>query len=46
MARWKQVIGDGLRSRKDERRATGVEVGVCALSRMLELGRLISVRIA
>jgi hypothetical protein len=46
IARWKQVIGDGLRSRKDERRATGVEVAVHALNRMLELGRPISVRIA
>ena len=46
MARWKQVIGDGLRSRKDERRATEVDVGVYALNRMLELGRPISVRIA
>ena len=46
IARWKQVIGDGLRSRKDERRATEVDVGVYALNRMLELGRPISVRIA
>ena len=46
IARWKQVIGDGLRSHKDERRATEVDVGVHALNRMLELGRPISVRIA
>jgi hypothetical protein len=46
VARWKQVIGDGLRSRRDERRATEVDVGVYALNRMLELGRPISVRIA
>ena len=46
IARWKQVIGDGLRSRRDERRATEVEVGAYALNRMLELGRPISVRIA
>ncbi|MDQ2762845.1 MAG: IS5 family transposase [Pseudomonadota bacterium] len=46
IARWKQVIGDGLRSRKDERRATEVDVGVYALNRMLEFGRPISVRIA
>ena len=46
MARWKQVIGDGLRSHKDERRAAEVEVGVYALNRMLEFGRPISVRIA
>lgn len=43
---WKQVIGDGLRSRKDECRATEVEVAVHALNRMLDLGRPISVRIA
>jgi len=46
IARWKQVIGDGLRSRKDERRVTEVNVGVYALNRMLGLGRPISVRIA
>ncbi len=46
VGRWKQMIGDGLRSRKDERRATEVEVAVHALNRMLELGRPISVRIA
>ena len=40
------MIGDGLRSRRDERRATEVEVGAYALNRMLELGRPISVRIA
>ena len=46
IGRFKQVIGDGLRSRKDERRATEVNVAVHALNRMLELGRPISVRIA
>jgi len=46
VARWKQVIGDRLRSHTDERRANEVEVGVYALNRMLELGRPISVRIA
>jgi hypothetical protein len=46
IGRWKQVIGDGLRSRKDERRATEVAVAVHALNRMLELGRPIYVRIA
>ena len=46
VARWKQVIGNGLRSRKDERRATESEIAVHALNRMLELGRPISVRIA
>ena len=38
--------GDGVRLRRDERRATEVDVGVYALNRMLELGRPISVRIA
>jgi hypothetical protein len=46
IGRWKQVIGDGLRSRKDERRATEVAVAVHALNRMLEQGRPINVRIA
>jgi hypothetical protein len=46
IARFKQVIGDGLRSRTDRRRATEVNVAVHALNRMLELGRPISVRIA
>ena len=44
--RFKQVIGDRLHSRTDERRATEVGVAVHALNRMLELGRPISVRIA
>jgi len=46
IGRFKQVIGDGLRSRTDQRRATEVNVAVHALNRMLELGRPISVRIA
>ncbi len=46
MARFKQVIGDGLRSHTDERRATEVEVAVHVLNRMLELGRPNSIRIA
>ncbi len=46
MGRFKGVIGDGLRSRTDRRRATEVEVAVHALDRMLELGRPASVRIA
>jgi len=45
IGRFKQVIGDGLRSRTDERRATKVDVAVHVLNRMLELGRPISVRI-
>ena len=44
IGRWKQVIGGGLRSRVDERRATEVAVAVRALNHMLELGRPIYVR--
>ena len=46
IGRFKGVIGDGLRSRTDQRRATEVGVAVHALNRMLELGRPESVRIA
>jgi hypothetical protein len=46
IGRYKQVIGDGLRSRKDRRRTTEVAVAVHVLNRMLELGRPNSVRIA
>ena len=46
IGRFKQVIGDGLRCRTDQRRATEVNVAVRALNRMLELGRPVSVRIA
>jgi IS5 family transposase len=46
ISRYKRVIGDGLHSRTDRRRATEVNVGVHALNRMLELGRPESVRIA
>ena len=46
IARFKRVIGDGLRARTDERRATEVNVAVRALNRMMELGRPESVRIA
>jgi len=42
---WKQVIGNGLRSRTDERRATEMRVAH-ALNRMLELGRPSYVRVA
>jgi hypothetical protein len=45
IGRWKQVIGDGLRSRMDERRVTAVNVAVDVLNRMLELGRPNYVRI-
>jgi hypothetical protein len=46
IGRFKQVIGDKLRSRTDQRQATEVDVAVHALNRMLELGRPIAVRIA
>jgi Transposase DDE domain len=46
ISRYKRVIGDGLRSRTDRRRAVEVNVGVHALNRMLELGRPKYVRIA
>jgi hypothetical protein len=45
IGRYKQVIGDGLRFHKDERRTTEVGVAVHVLNRMLEMGRPISVRI-
>jgi hypothetical protein len=46
IGRFKRVIGDGLRSRTDQRRATEMNVAVQVLNRMLELGRPESVRIA
>jgi hypothetical protein len=46
IGRWKQVIGEGLRARADERRATEVNVAVHALDRMLESGRPNYVRVA
>src|SRR4051794_39994068 len=46
IGRFKQVIGDGLRSRTDDRRATEVDVAVGALNRMMELGRPNYVRTA
>ncbi|HKO24243.1 MAG TPA: hypothetical protein VJY65_05815 [Chloroflexota bacterium] len=45
IGRWKQVVGDGLRTRTDERRATEMNVAVHALNRMLEFGRPNYVRI-
>ena len=39
ISRFKRVIGDGLRSRTDRRRATEIAIAVGALNRMLELGR-------
>ena len=46
IGRFKRVIGDGLRSRTDQRQATEMNVAVAVLNRMLELGRPKSVRIA
>ncbi|WP_445505397.1 transposase, partial [Microvirga sp. G4-2] len=46
ISRLKRVIGDALRSRTDQRRATGVAIAVHTLNRMLELGRPKCVRIA
>src|SRR3954467_13669559 len=45
ISRYKRVIGDGLRSHTDERRATEVDVAVHVLNRMLELGCPTYVRI-
>src|SRR3954451_18507279 len=44
--RFKRVIGDGLRSRTDQRQAAEMDVAVQVLNRMLELGRPESARIA
>ncbi len=46
IGRWKRVIGDGLRSHTDGRRATEVAIAADALNRMLDLGRPEYVRIA
>jgi hypothetical protein len=46
ISRYKRVIGDALRSRRDARQATEVAVAVSVLNRMLQLGRPESVRIA
>ena len=45
IGRWKQAIGDGLRSRIDECRLTEVNVAVDVLNRMLALGRPNDIRI-
>jgi len=39
ISRFKRVIGDGLRSRSDGRRATEVAIAASVLNQMLELGR-------
>ncbi len=46
VGRWKRVIGDGLRSHTDGRRATEVAIAADALNRVLDLGRPEYVRIA
>ena len=45
-ARWKQVIGDGLRFHSDAARATEVAIAAQVLNRMLDLGCPGSVRVA
>src|ERR687898_46430 len=45
-ARWKQVIGDGLRFHSDEARATEVAIAAQVLNRMLDLGCPDSVYVA
>ena len=46
IARFKRVIGSGLRPRTDGRRATEVAIAVSALNRMIEFGRPEYVRLA
>ena len=46
ISRFKRVIGDGLRSHTERRRATEVAIAVNAMNRMLELGRPEYVRVA
>ena len=46
IGRYKQVVGDGLRFHKDERRTAEAGVAVYVLNRMLELGHPISNHIA
>ena len=46
IARFKRVIGDGLRSHTDGRQATEVAIAVQVLNRMLDLGRPEYVRTA
>ena len=46
IGRYKQVVGDELRFRKDNRRTTEVAIAVDGLNRMLALGRPNYVRIA
>src|SRR3954447_7166281 len=46
IARWKRVIGDGLRSQTDGRQASEVAIAANVLNQMLELGRPEYVRTA
>jgi len=46
IARWKRVVGDGLRFQTDGRQATEVAIAADVLNRMLDLGRPEYVRIA
>ncbi|HEX2136606.1 MAG TPA: IS5 family transposase [Microvirga sp.] len=46
VGRYKRVIGGALRSRTDRRQRTELAIAVRALNRMLELGRLESIRVA
>ena len=46
ISRFKRVIGNGLQSGTDHRRATEVAIAVNALNRMLELGRPEYVRLS
>jgi hypothetical protein len=46
ISRWKRVIGAGLRSQTDARRATEVAIAADVLNRILDLGRPEYVRIA
>ncbi len=46
IARWKRVIGDGLRSQRYGRQATEVAIAANVLNRMLDLGRPEYVRVA
>jgi hypothetical protein len=46
IARWKRIVGDGLRFQTDGRQATEVAIAAEVLNRMLKLGRPEYVRIA
>ena len=46
IGRYKRVIGDGLRSHAEERRATEMDVAVHVFNRLLDLGRPTYVRVS